>query len=197
MKKAIEPSISVKVAALDAAVAELRADVQAIRASGVTVEQITKLLDGQAKNLGGAVEKSLADQTAGMKAYIDDRIVASFTKGIKQYDDTLKARFLSRDEQEQAAYATGPNGEQIRVVKGSPRQGGGSDFVSTLLDKVLGNIGGGGSSGSGAPSWMADMASNFQKDYDQRLRIEFRGWLKERFALRGPGAADHVQLTEG
>ena len=195
MKQPKEISISSKVAALDAAVAELRADITMIREKGVTVEQITQLLDEQGKHLGAAVEKSLADQTTGMKQYIDDRIVGSFTKGIKQYDETLKARFLSRDEAESASYGTGPNGEKIRVTGGKPGQIGGNDFVGTLLNKVMEGIGGGGSSGNSTPTLMAEMAENFQKDYDQRLRLEFRNFLKKQFAL--PAASGHVQLTEG
>jgi len=146
-------------------------------------EEIVTLLQPQFDRAAKYIDEQMVIRDKGMKKYIDDSIVNGVTEGIKHYDESVAANFVTKTDAKSPAFTTSTGGT-IR------QQGTGTSFfdvIGSLIQKAVTEGGSGGEI-----DWMVQEAQSFKKLYDNDLRLRFKQFLRQSYAL--PSSEGHVQL---
>lgn len=183
--------INDRVANLELQIKAIDTELTEISNGQLKKEQIEAFLIENFTKQNQALMQTLSKHDTEMKKYIDDTIVMGVTEGIKQYDAKAKENFLTKGDvaaAQPAAASQGPGGGDF------------FGFVGNLINKAISGAGAGGG-GDVRANKILDIATTFVDEYDARIRLDFRKYLKDRFGLQIPtevateAVKSHVELA--
>lgn len=190
------PSPAAILADLGLKVGGLGEEMQGVKDSMVRREEIVDLFKKNNQQFNDLFSKFDVD----VRKFIGDQVVQGVTEGIKSYDESVKARFVTRGDM-----AAGGSPDPTQGTPLDPRrqaasaQGGAGGFLD-FIGKLVGNAVNGTTEGSSNSVFEAEW-SKYKALAERRALLDWQAFLKYRYGREAQGeqlpagSSGHVEIS--